>query len=52
MVLKPGPFRGKIGKLESIHEDNFSGSIYFEDSKVLVEMPYEMFSKIWYLTKL
>ena len=46
MVLKPGPYRGMIGKLESIHSDNFSGSIYFEKSNVLVEMPYELFSKI------
>ncbi len=30
MVLKPGPYCKRIGTLESIHKDNYSGSILLD----------------------
>lgn len=47
MVLKPGPFRGKTGILESIHADNYSGSIKLLDEDTALELPYELFSKVY-----
>ncbi|CAD8096324.1 unnamed protein product [Paramecium sonneborni] len=46
MILKDGQHRGKVGKLESIHQDNYSGSVYLENENILLEMPFDLFSKI------
>lgn len=45
MILKEGPDRGKLGKLESVHKDSFSGSIYLEDEERLLEVGFDWFSK-------
>ena len=45
-VLKPGKYRGKIGILESIHQDNFSGSIHLPEEDVALEIKFELFSKL------
>ncbi|CAK89537.1 unnamed protein product (macronuclear) [Paramecium tetraurelia] len=46
MILKEGEHCGKVGKLESIHQDNYSGSIYLENEDVLLEIQFDLFSKI------
>lgn len=46
MILKEGVDRGKIGKLESLHMDNFSGSVYIEEEDKLLELSFDHFSKI------
>lgn len=44
MVLKKGDYFRKIGVLESIYQDAYSGAILLEGN-VSIEMPYELFSK-------
>ena len=46
-VLKPGPHQGKIGILESLHQDNFSGSIKLDKEDIALELPYDLFSKLY-----
>ncbi|KAM3133734.1 hypothetical protein pb186bvf_014143 [Paramecium bursaria] len=46
VIILNGVHRGKIGKLESVHQDNFSGSVYIENEDLCLEAPYEDFSKL------